>query len=163
MRGRLTGALLLLAAIAAGWTLLRPAAETARRDRATLEAAVASLLRTDLPPSEIVGVVRLRDDPERLTVWMDMPDAAFAQLLDRIPETQPHRPRREIAGLPGPDATRAQTHSPWRASYFTIPNPDAALVWLYARPLEDDLTEVLVLAYEPDLATLGPRLGLAPR
>jgi hypothetical protein len=145
-----------LAIAGALWLTQPPRAD---RDPDTVRAATAALLGTDLTLPGVTGNVRLIDGTIRIA--MILPDATFDQLLKSLAEAHPHRARREIAGMPGPDAIRKRPENPWRASYFTVESPNAQLVWLYARPLENDLTEVQIFAHEPDLSVLAQTPALA--
>lgn len=145
-----------LALAGALWLMLPPRAD---RDPDTVRVATAALLGTDLTLPGVTGNVRLIDGTLRIA--MILPDGTFDQLLKSLAEAHPHRARREISGLPGPDAIRKRPNNSWRASYFTVESPNAQLVWLYARPLENDLTEVQIFAHDPDLSALSQTPALA--
>lgn len=151
----LAGAIALAFAVAL-WLTLPPRAD---RDADTVRAATSALLGTHLPLPGVTGNVRLIDGTIRIA--MIVPDGTFDQLLRGLARAHPHRARREISGLPGPDAIRKRPENPWRASYFTVESPNAQLVWLYARPLENDLTEVQIFAHDPDLSVLSQTPALA--
>ena len=143
-----TAALLVLCG--AGYVALTPENPETAEPEAAIAVTEAFLGATLAADPTRTRVILIREDRPLVRVMMVLPDAAYARLAQDLNDAHRHDPRREVQGLPGPDAQRVQTHSPWRASYFTVDGPDAGLIGVYARPLEQDQTEVQILAYDPN-------------
>ena len=99
-----TAALLVLCG--AGYVALTPENPETAEPEAAIAVTEAFLGATLAADPTRTRVILIREDRPLVRVMMVLPDAAYARLAQDLNDAHRHDPRREVQGLPGPDAAQ---------------------------------------------------------